>query len=182
MGQQLAGTRKNIRTCSPWNTWDTSSRPRTTPGENIHPCKLQTAQTQLWRTSTFLEAFVTLGRHVIYQSLFASSTTDMESFYSCLQKTAKTTVSAWTHEQSHCKRITACTRVYKMHVIIQITLHTSFMKAWSVGFKWKLVSLKAPQRCQQLKWFHWNKHNKPCSFFASYFFILVQQPIFFFFF
>lgn len=120
------------------------------------------------------------SRQVIYQSLFASSTTDMESFYSCLQKTAKTTVSAWTHEQSHCKRITACMRVYKMHVIIQITLHTSFMKAWSVGFKWMLVSLKAPQRCQQLKWFNWNKHNKPCSFFASYFFFLVQQPIFFF--
>lgn len=51
------------------NTWDTTSRPRTTPGENIYPCKLQTVQTQLWRTNTFLEAFVTLGRHVIYQSI-----------------------------------------------------------------------------------------------------------------
>lgn len=134
MGQQLAGTRKNIRTCSPWNTWDTASRPWTTPGENIHPCKLQTVQTQLWRTNTFLEAFVTTGtsRHVIYQSLFACSTTDMESFYSCSQKTAKTTVSAWTHEQSHCTRITACMRVYKMHVIIQITLHTSFMNGIQV--------------------------------------------------
>lgn len=164
------------------NLWRTRGTPRPAPGPllvktytlaNCRLCKHSCeGQIRSWKRLSHWDV-------MSFISLFASSTTDMESFYFCLQKTAKTTVSAWTHEQSHCKRITVRMRVYKIHVIIQITLHTSFMKAWSVGFKWKLVSLKAPQRCQQLKWFNWNKHNKPCSFFCLLLFYSGSAAFFF---